>query len=72
MSSRQNKGYPIGATIFILVIAAAVLMFGMETCEKWDAGEDLSTFAGIVVTCVLFALLVFIVKVLREGDDSEE
>ena len=72
MSSKQNKGYPIGATIFILVIAAVVLMFGVGTCEKCDAGDDFGVFLGVVLTGSFFALLVFIVKVLMKGDDSEE
>ncbi len=47
-------------------------MFGVGTCEKWDAGDDFGVFLGVVLTGSFFALLVFIVKVLMKGDDSEE
>jgi len=72
MSNPQKKGYPIGATILIIVFVAILFMIGNLTCEKWDAGEDEFVLLGVILTGGIFALLVVIVKALMKGDDSEE
>ena len=72
MSSKQNKGYPIGATIIIIVLVAILLGVGNLTCQKWDAGENESVLLGIIATVGIFVLLVLIVKALMKSDDSKE
>ena len=72
MSSKQNKGYPIGATILIIVLVAILLGLGNLTCQKWDAGEDNLVLLGAILTGGIFVLLVVIVKALMKGDDSKE
>ena len=72
MSSKQKKGFPIGATIIIIVLVAILFMVGNLTCEKWDAGESEFVLLGVILTGGIFALLVVIVKALMKGDDSEE
>jgi len=72
MSSKQNKGVPIGATILLIVLVAILFMVGNLTCEKWDAGENEFVLLGVILTGGIFALLVFTVKMLMKGDDSEE
>lgn len=72
MSSKQNKGYPIGATIIIIVLVAILIGIGNLTCEKWDAGENGLVLFGAIATVGIFVLLILIVKALMKGDDSEE
>lgn len=72
MSSKQNKGYPIGATIIIIVLVAILFMIGNLTCERWDAGENEFVLLGAIATVGIFVVLVVIVKALMKGDDSEE
>ena len=72
MSNKQNKGYPIGATIWIIVLVAILFMIGNATCERWDAGENEFVLFGVIATVGIFVVLVLIVKALMKGDDSKE
>ena len=72
MSRKQNNGDTIGATIILIVIIAILFMLGNLTCERWDAGEYEFVLLGVILTVGIFALLVFIVKALMKGGDSEE
>ena len=71
MSNRQNKGYPIGATILIIVLVAVLFMVGSETCKSFDEGRPFTLF-GVIATVGIFVVLVVIVRALLKGDGSEE
>ena len=60
ISGKQNKGYPIGATILIIVLVAVLFMLGSETCKSFDEGRPFTLF-GVILTVGIFALLVVLV-----------
>ena len=69
--SSSKKGYPIGATILIIVLVAMLFGIGSETCKSFDEGRPFTLF-GVILTVGIFAVLVIIVKALMKGDGSEE
>ena len=69
--SSKNKGFPIGATILLIVFVAILFMVGSETCKSFDEGRPFTVF-GIIATVGIFVFLVAMVKALMKGDDSEE
>ena len=69
--SSSKKGYPIGATILIIVLVAMLFGIASETCESFDEGRPFTLF-GVILTVGIFIVLVVIVKALMKGDGSEQ
>ena len=65
--SRQKKGFPISATIWVIALVGAFFLVGGQTLKSFDEGNPFTLF-GVILTVVFFMLVVITVKGLMNGD----
>ena len=71
MSDNKKNGNPIAATIALIVLVAILFGFGSLTCNQFDTGGSF-TIIGIVGCLVIFAVIVYLIKSLMKGKDSDK